>query len=512
MAEPTPSKPSNKSSKKNLDDASESEKPATKKKKKTVASADGGTGASKLEETPVLDTYEARQRVRWIIGGLLSTIGLIALFIVLRAFKGNGDEEIRDGEPPDPRIVRTEPRTNLEVEARKVLETAKQTDKNGKHQAALDLLDKLAKNYQGTAAAKESFHAIERARQKKSLFGPDTSDQASGPKAPAPGTSLAFGPVPPKAVNTSNITPAQPLQLDRPSPSGIAVSPAVRVTPSKPLPNGFRPKPDVPVHSSGWPTRIICERDEAELVLVPGGMFNMGREDGESSERPVHEVTLSSYYIDLHEVTVRQYTQFLKETGRPLDTARFSPRETAEPLSPEDFPVVNVSAREAKAYCIWARRKLPTEAQWELAARGPNGRISFWNGEIPRKDLAKGIRLIEPVMTLPSDVSAFGAYDMGINAWEWTSEYYDSHYYQQFRKPVVDPAGPKESRSKLVQVTVKGGSKSGILTWRDGQKIEARLPYLGFRGALPVEGAPSLPPSAAAPSNQPVLPGGVVPF
>src|SRR6202043_429763 len=98
---------------------------------------------------------------------------------------------------------------------------------------------------------------------------------------------------------------------------------------------------------------------------------------------------------------------------------------------------------------------------------------------------------MEPVMSLSSDVSPYGAFDMGANAWEWTSEYYDSQYYQQFRALVTDPTGPKESRAKLAQVTVKGGSKSGSLTWREGQKIETRLPFLGFRGALPVEGAPA---------------------
>jgi formylglycine-generating enzyme required for sulfatase activity len=250
--------------------------------------------------------------------------------------------------------------------------------------------------------------------------------------------------------------------------------------------------------------QIVSDRDGGVMVLVPGGTFVMGREDGEPAEGPPHRVFVSTYYIDQHEVTVRQFVQFLKETGRPLDAAKLMPRETTDPPANEDFPAVNVSSVQAKAYCTWARKRLPTEAQWEYAARSSDGRVSYWNGELPRKDPPNGPRTVAAVMTLPSDVSPFGAYDMAANAWEWTSEFWDSQYYQQFRNTVVDPAGPKQSRARPVQMTVKGGSKVGILTWREGQKSETRLPYLGFRGVLPVEGAPVAP--AAAPVPAPTTP------
>ena len=162
---------------------------------------------------------------------------------------------------------------------------------------------------------------------------------------------------------------------------------------------------------------------------------------------------------------------------------------------------MNVSFNEATAYCEWAGRRLPTEAQWELAARGPeNGKVSYWNGELLRKDPEKGPRTMEPVMSLSTDISPYGAFDMAANAWEWTADYYDSKYYQNFRNPVADPTGPKVPTSKLAEVTVRGGSKNGILTWRDGAKTVSRLTYLGFRGALPVEGKPIEP---AAPPRRP---------
>jgi formylglycine-generating enzyme required for sulfatase activity len=94
---------------------------------------------------------------------------------------------------------------------------------------------------------------------------------------------------------------------------------------------------------------------------------------------------------------------------------------------------------------------------------------------------------------------------MGANAWEWTADYYDSQYYKQFRNLVVDPPGPKEPRTKIVSMAVRGGSKSGILTWREGQRAETRLPFLGFRGALQVE-VTAPPPAIANPANP--SPGG----
>ena len=476
----------------------------SKKKKKQEEVLDDGTGATKLEETPVLDTYEARQRARWIIGGVLSAIGLILVIVVVRAFKGGGVEEVREGEPPEIRAA-TDSRAKAEVEARNILENAKQADQLGKSKAATDLLNKLAKNYQNTAAAREAMQALDRGRRNRPLFGADLPEQVSGPKPPPPGSSPATDLPPPKALGASIPGPTAPRPVEpTTAPPPPSTTPTIV---ARPLPPGYRAKYDFPMDPSGWPTRIVCDHDNAELVLVPAGTFLMGREDGDPAERPAHPVKVSTFYVDRHEVTVGQYHQFLKETGRPIDAAKIQ--------AADDLPVVNVSAREAKAYCNWAGRRLPTEAQWELAARSMDGRISYWNGELPRKDPPKGTRAMEPVMSLPSDVSPYGAFDMAANAWEWTSEYYDSKYFQQFRNLVTDPTGPKEGLARIASVTVRGGSKSGTLTWRDGLKIETRLPYLGFRGALPVEGLPIAPPPVTTPSNAPNpnnLPGGVVPF
>ncbi len=500
-----------------------SARPKGAPKKKAEPEFDDGTGAVKLEETPVLDTVEARQRARWLVGGLLASIGAVFLFLVIGAFRGGENAEIHDGEPPDLRTV-SDTKSSGEVEARNLLDNAKHSDKLGRTDAALNLLNKVTKTYPSTAAAREALHAIDRHRANKPLFADDLPQQASGPKKPADGgQALATGPTPPSTNPTPNSTTSDRAETPRPPDQSAKNSPlpsnsTPTSTPTvsiRPLPIGYRPNFEVPIHPSGWPSRIFADKDGAELVLIPGTAFNMGRQDGEPQEAPVHRVALSTYYIDLHEVTVKQYGIFLKASGRPLDLLRKSIPKGAEIAAYENYPIVNVSSAEAKAFCDWARRTLPTEAQWELAARSSEDRVSYWNGELPRKDPAKGPRVMEPVMSLPSDYSPLGVFDLGANAWEWTSEFYDSQYYHQFRDIAVDPTGPKKNKGGLVTMTVKGGSKFGFLTWRDGLKAETRLPYLGFRGALSVEATPvpaNSPNNPAGTSSSPGRSGGVQPF
>jgi sulfatase modifying factor 1 len=510
-------------------------KPLFIKKKKPEPVIDDGTGVTKLEETPVLDTYEARQRARWLVGGLGVLIFFIFGSMFLSWVKGGGNDEIRDGEPPDPRSIAgntsnstsaSNTPSDVESEARIMLDNAKQADKLGKVKAAVNLLNRLFKAYPNTAAGREAQAAIEHYRQNKPLFGGDTPQLAGDTlKAPATGPKIATGPTPPNSPTSptspsiaSNAKPGPDVKKPPDGPSNVqtSITPPGPTIAIKPLPVGYRPNYDFPIHPSGWPTRIRADQDGGELVLVPGGIFDMGREDGEVQEAPVHRVGMSPYYIDLHEVTVHQYAIFLKSSGRSLEAIKKSAVKGVDPAKLDDYPMVNVSFKEAKAFCEWAKRSLPTEAQWELAARSTEGRISYWNEQLPRPDPAKGTRVMEPVMSLPTDVSAYGAFDLGANAWEWTSEFYDSQYYKssQFRNVVNDPPGPKESKTKIFSITVKGGSKSGILTWREGKKPESREPYLGFRGALTIV-APATTangPGTAPPTTRPPLTGGVQPF
>ena len=190
-------------------------------------------------------------------------------------------------------------------------------------------------------------------------------------------------------------------------------------TPSRALPSGFRMRSGSKVHPSGWPLEIVGDRDGAPMVLVPSATFTMGRDDGESTEAPAHKVTLGTYYIDQHEVTVRQFDLFTTESGPRRDRDRALAKENAQEKAKEDAadsPVVMVSARDAKDYANWAHKSLPTEAQWELAARSTDARLFPW-GNNPETAKARNSRAIEPIRSFPLDSSPYGVFDLAGNAW-----------------------------------------------------------------------------------------------
>ena len=477
-----------------------------KKKKKADADASPEAGASKLEETPLLDTYEARQKIRYVLGGIISLVAVVAIIILVRAFQPSPAKPDADADRKEARTV-VDPKESNEREAGVMVENAKQADKLGQNKNAVILLGKVVRGYDGTEAAKEARAALARESQNRPLFGPDPT-KPTGPIAPSgpagSGPALAATNPPP---TTGPVTPAAPVA---PTPPPAAPKPPEIVV--RPLPNGFRIEPGSAIHASGWPLRIICDRDKAPMVLVPAGEFLMGREDGERQERPSHRVKLAAYYIDEHEVTNRQYQAYLEETGRAAELTRtvaVADAPKALPADRLDYPAAGLTAKEAQAFCYWANRRLPTEAQWELAARSTDGRVSY--GTL--KDAPKGdTRALEPVMTDPHDRSPLGGYDFAGNAWEWTSDYYDSSYYNQLKDLTVDPTGPAQSRLKPAQAAVKGGSPVGSLTWRRGVAIDTHQSQLGFRGALPVEVQATAAANPAAPGGQAAPPAGGMPF
>lgn len=163
------------------------------------------------------------------------------------------------------------------------------------------------------------------------------------------------------------------------------------------------------------------------MVFVPGGTFNMGRDDGDEFESPAHTVKVNPFYIDRSEVTNEEYQRFVSATGRPLPAHWVGGKI---PDGQAKFPVVNVSWYDANAYAEWANKRLPTEAEWEFAARGTDGRAYPWGNDW-KQDYAnagkgeKG-RLVQ-IGRYAQGASLFGALDMCGNAWEWTSSDFDDY-------------------------------------------------------------------------------------
>ena len=205
-------------------------------------------------------------------------------------------------------------------------------------------------------------------------------------------------------------------------------------------------------------------RDGAPMVLVPAGPFPMGvppaDRDGGRDEYPRHEVHLDAFYIDAYEVTNGRYHQFVTATKHRVPEHPNNPSRTlwkgnriADAAA--ERPVVNVDWHDADAYCRWAGKRLPTEAEWEKAARGTDDRRFPWgNVEPTAKHLNFnqqwiGEKTLMPVGSYEAGKSPYGAYDMAGNVWEWVADWYDDRYYE--KSPAKNPAGPGAGTGKVLR-------------------------------------------------------------
>lgn len=306
------------------------------------------------------------------------------------------------------------------------------------------------------------------------------------------------------------------------------------------------------------------------MVFIAGGSFTQGAVAGDqmamAHEKPAHQVRVDGFYIDIHEVTNAQFSAFVDATGyvtvaeRPIDwdvLKKQLPEGTPKPadslLQPgslvfkqasstlpnlydfsqwwqwkiganwkhpqgpessiegkEDFPVVHITFEDAQAYCDWAKRRLPTEAEWEFAARGTATAAPFfwgdqadqlrqfantWEGQFPVNNLAEdGFEGVAPVMQYPSNSN--GLYDMAGNVWEITSDWYDPLYYQRLadeNNQVKNPTGALQPYNTYLQEKViKGGSflcsasycASYRVSARMAQTIDSGAEHIGFRTVL----------------------------
>ncbi|MEW6544864.1 MAG: SUMF1/EgtB/PvdO family nonheme iron enzyme [Nitrospirota bacterium] len=198
----------------------------------------------------------------------------------------------------------------------------------------------------------------------------------------------------------------------------------------------------------------IVGRDGAPMRLVPAGEFTMGHAKWDADEQPVHRVYLDAFYMDRHEATTSQYARFFQETGRESPTQW----KDVNPATDGERPVVGVTWYDADAYCRHYGKRLPTEAEWEKAARGTDGRLFPWGNEEPTRLRANfgaawtGYETFVPVGSLEAGKSPYEIADLAGNVWEWVADWYDVHYYKS--SPDRNPTGPARGGSKVL----RGGS------------------------------------------------------
>ena len=239
--------------------------------------------------------------------------------------------------------------------------------------------------------------------------------------------------------------------------------------------NDPHPDPSDHIDSFGVPMR-----------LVPAGEFAMGSEGGDTDERPVHTVDLDTYYIDKYEVTNAFYKACV-DAGvcqSPQNTSSFTLYDLYGNPDYDNYPVMFMSWNMAKTYCEWRGAQLPTEAQWEKAARGTDGRTYPWGEEIDQTfahyDQSAGIPAA--VGSYERGKSPYGVYDMAGNVWEWVGDWYSQTFYAN--SPTSNPSGPGSGQTRVLRGGTWYYGKERVRTFsRDSYNPIEVLDSFGFRCA-----------------------------
>ena len=216
-------------------------------------------------------------------------------------------------------------------------------------------------------------------------------------------------------------------------------------------------------------------------MRVPAGPFIMGCDDcGDdlspgTDERPAHEVILSTFDIDVTEVTQAAYAGCVAAEACTEPSSNYAPEETPT------LPVRNLTWDQAVEFCSWAGKRLPTEAEWEKAARGTDGRLFPWGAgdefDCDRANTDQCGGVVLPVGTASDGASPYGALDMAGNVWEWTHDYYAADAYESHGGP--DPQGPAEGERRVY----RGGSYGNLPTLaRVSNRADTYNPAVGGSG------------------------------
>jgi formylglycine-generating enzyme required for sulfatase activity len=328
------------------------------------------------------------------------------------------------------------------------------------------------------------------------------------------------------ACTTTTATQESALQTD-----SMATPPGEGSSKSEPAstPEGTRPTAlpiPTPSKSGQVSTTEGLDEGQAGMVYVPQGEFLMGSDVDSAEEAPAHSVHLDAFWVDRTEVTYAQFARFLNHLGghqgqcggHDCNELKSDDKNShmlaldgdyVVEAGYDDYPMAEVTWYGAQAYCEWAGKRLPSEAEWEKAARGTDGRRYPWGNSdtsCAKLNFRTCVRSTFTVGSYPAGASPYGALDMAGNVYEWTADWYDRDYYQDVAASQPNPAGPASGRNKVA----RGGSSYDLdlylvrTTYRFGYVPETGHRVVGFRcvaqppaAARPPE--PTVPAAAAGP-------------
>lgn len=227
--------------------------------------------------------------------------------------------------------------------------------------------------------------------------------------------------------------------------------------------------------------------DTAMLIFIPAGSFTMGSDPNTDpyywgAEAPPHEVYLDGYWIMQTEVTNSMYQEYVMQKACPLPANYGSRTRRIYYGNSEfaDYPVIFVSYVHASSFCLWAGGRLPTEAQWEKAARSDDGRLFPWGNQDPTEEhMNLSFDDTLAVGKYPDGASPYGLLDMAGNVWEWTFDWFGASYYNVSQKE--NPLGPASGETRVIRGGSYGKAPGGVrVVVRTSLKPDETLDTLGF--------------------------------